>query len=201
MVSKISPSKQLVMLLLFDYKVELCWDSNDILQDVSVGCIWDSLRPHAPRVALFKVVWFSQSIPKHAFVMWLLMGELLKTQDKLKSWNLHANLVLKCFFCNDSVVSHEHLFFKCAFSSKVWRSVLAFIHVNTESDDWKVCRDVLIPIVGRNSSRVVAKLCFAATVYYIWHERNIRLFRGIRICILGIARPNNIDGLNPLGFN
>ncbi|XP_071709030.1 uncharacterized protein [Rutidosis leptorrhynchoides] len=70
----------------------------------SVACIWESIRPRAPKVRWFEVVWFSQCIPKHAFVMWLLMGERLKTQDRLKPWEVRANPILNWKECRDSIV-------------------------------------------------------------------------------------------------
>ncbi|XP_071739373.1 uncharacterized protein [Rutidosis leptorrhynchoides] len=150
---------------------------NDSLKSGSVAAIWDAIRPRAPLVNWFKVVWFNQCIPKHAFIMWLLMGERLKTQDKLKPWDFCANPVLLCVFCNQCMDSHEHLFFKCSYPSLVWHRMCALIQLDMV-DDWKLCRDVLIPVANRNSSTVVvAKLCYAAAVYFIWQERNNRLFK------------------------
>ncbi|XP_071712909.1 uncharacterized protein [Rutidosis leptorrhynchoides] len=109
------------------------------------------------------------------------MGERLKTQDKLKLWDLRANPVLKCLVCNDSIDSHAHLFFKCGYSAQIWRRICSLVQIHMGSDDWKVCRDRLVPIAHRNySAVVVAKLCYAASVYFIWQERNSRLFNGKR---------------------
>ncbi|XP_071739584.1 uncharacterized protein [Rutidosis leptorrhynchoides] len=105
------------------------------------------------------------------------MGERLKTQDKLKPWEIRANPVLMCVFCNQCMDSHEHMFFKCSYPSLVWHRMCALIQLDMV-DDWKLCRDVLIPVANRNSSTVVvAKLCYAATVYFIWQERNNRVFK------------------------
>ncbi|XP_071712920.1 uncharacterized protein [Rutidosis leptorrhynchoides] len=71
---------------------DLVWKGTDgSAHPFSVARVWESIRAHAASVDWFKLVWFSQCVPKHAFIMWLLMGERLKTQDKLKPWDLKAH--------------------------------------------------------------------------------------------------------------
>ncbi|XP_071729122.1 uncharacterized mitochondrial protein AtMg00310-like [Rutidosis leptorrhynchoides] len=54
---------------------QLGWKSDDqIIHGCSIAIVWYSIRPSGPIVPWFDVVWFSNCIPKHAFVMWLLMG-------------------------------------------------------------------------------------------------------------------------------
>ncbi|XP_071733821.1 uncharacterized protein [Rutidosis leptorrhynchoides] len=36
---------------------------------------WDTLRPHASEVVWYHMVWFSNYIPRHAFITWLLMRD------------------------------------------------------------------------------------------------------------------------------
>ncbi|XP_071739228.1 uncharacterized protein [Rutidosis leptorrhynchoides] len=123
------------------------------------------------------IVWFSHCIPKHAFVMWLLMGERLKTQDRLKSWELKYNPILKCSLCKGCMDSHAHLFFECSFSTQVWKKVKDLMIINVGTNNWKVCRDLLVAGTTRQSAKgVVDNLCFAASVYFLWQERNNRLF-------------------------
>ncbi|XP_071699904.1 uncharacterized protein [Rutidosis leptorrhynchoides] len=59
-------------------------ESDGNFHNFSVTIVWDTIRLRALKVNWFQVVWFSQCIPRHAFIMWLLIGERLKTQDKLK---------------------------------------------------------------------------------------------------------------------
>jgi hypothetical protein len=37
---------------------------------------WDQLRVKLPAVEWHKVVWFSQAIPRHAFILWLALRDL-----------------------------------------------------------------------------------------------------------------------------
>ncbi|XP_071695055.1 uncharacterized protein [Rutidosis leptorrhynchoides] len=150
-----------------------------------VSHVWEAIRPRAVPVSWFKVVWFPQCIPKHAFILWLVMGERLKTQDKLKPWDLRNHPVLKCMLCDDNMDSHAHIFFECKFSLMVWQRVKGLMRFPLGTNDWKVCRDVLAQHAGRNNSKgVVAKLCFAASVYTLWAERNNQVFNG---------RPKTVD--------
>ncbi|XP_071704867.1 uncharacterized protein [Rutidosis leptorrhynchoides] len=59
-------------------------------------------------------------------------------------------------------------------------SVSVFTHVVAVanwSSDWKNLREILIPYANHNVARgVVAKLVFGALVYYVWQERNNRLY-------------------------
>ncbi|GKD61738.1 lupus La protein [Tanacetum coccineum] len=122
----------------------------------SVAQAWQAIRPRAPEVEWFDVVWFLQCIPRHAFLVWLLIGEKLKTQDKIRAWEVADSVNLedmKCPLCNLIRDSHSHLFFECV------------VDTIQSSGHKKLARVV------------VAKVLFGATIYYIWQERNNRLFK------------------------
>ncbi|XP_071704936.1 uncharacterized protein [Rutidosis leptorrhynchoides] len=105
------PALQSVMLpSLNNSNDKLLWkeiDGNH--QNWVVSRVWDSIWPRATCAPLFSVVWFSHRIPKHAFILWLLRGERLKIQDKLKSWDLRAHPVLKCWLCDVNNDAHPLL--------------------------------------------------------------------------------------------
>ncbi|GJU15236.1 retrovirus-related pol polyprotein from transposon TNT 1-94 [Tanacetum coccineum] len=77
--------------------------------------------------------------------------------------------------------SHEHVFFECAFTSKVLILVRSYAGMSS-------VRPVLTEIMSwfqpldnkRTFAVVVGKLIFAATLYFIWLERNNRLFKNTR---------------------
>ncbi|GJR79375.1 RNA-directed DNA polymerase, eukaryota, reverse transcriptase zinc-binding domain protein [Tanacetum coccineum] len=61
-----------------------------------------------------------------SFHLWLVMRNSLKTQDKLRQWDVGINTdlnLLRCSLCNTQSDSHAHLFFECPYSSKVWKLV------------------------------------------------------------------------------
>ncbi|XP_071689503.1 uncharacterized protein [Rutidosis leptorrhynchoides] len=153
--------------------------SDENLGEFSTSNVWESLRPRAPKVNWFYVVWFSNHIPRHACVVWLLVGENLKTQDKLKDWEVsHSQIsTMSCSLCKTQQDSHAHLFFECPFSSKVWFDVSRLSDFPRGVTKWRDIIDLLCPVAHLRSARVVVmKLIFAATTYFIWQERNARLF-------------------------
>nr|GEW60088.1 hypothetical protein [Tanacetum cinerariifolium] len=48
----------------------------------------EPIRPRSDEVDWYHVVWFSHQIPCHAIHLWLVIKCKLKTQDKLRQWNL-----------------------------------------------------------------------------------------------------------------
>ncbi|XP_071708900.1 uncharacterized protein [Rutidosis leptorrhynchoides] len=147
------------------------------LSDFSVATSYEDIRSRAVKVNWFRVIWFTQSIPRHAFVAWLLMREKLKTHDKMKAWEVH-NQVLLCPLCKLCPDSHAHLFFDCCYSREVWDKVQQMMLNMSSSYDWQLVSNELANVSINSASGVVAKLMFAASVYFIWQERNDRLFKG-----------------------
>nr|GFC67410.1 reverse transcriptase domain, reverse transcriptase zinc-binding domain protein [Tanacetum cinerariifolium] len=62
-------------------------------------CAWEELRPHGNDVPWFHTVWFSHAIPRHAFQLWLVMRRALKTQDKLRTWDVDPTTDLSQLRC------------------------------------------------------------------------------------------------------
>ncbi|GKC11351.1 hypothetical protein Tco_1008133 [Tanacetum coccineum] len=112
------------------------------------------------------------------------MRRCLKTQDKLRPWDVDAQTdltQLRCSLCGSQQDSHEHLFFECSYSSKVWnyiRNLAGMEQVPPVLDDIVLW---FIPMANKRSFKnVVGKMLFAAASYYLWLERNNRLFKNIR---------------------
>ncbi|GJZ88898.1 putative reverse transcriptase domain, reverse transcriptase zinc-binding domain protein [Tanacetum coccineum] len=94
--------------------------ANGNLRPFSVDSAWDSLRSRADVVDWFHVVWFPQCIPRHAFHIWLVTKQTLKTQDTLRQWDVSPTTdlnLLRCPLCDLVPDSHSHLFFECSFST------------------------------------------------------------------------------------
>ncbi|PWA76510.1 reverse transcriptase zinc-binding domain-containing protein [Artemisia annua] len=75
--------------------------------------------------------------------------------------------------------SHSHLFFDCQFSKFLWGKLKIMAKLDNVSDVWA---EVISAVCVRNASNsiwsIVQRLVFGAVVYFIWQERNIRLFEG-----------------------
>ncbi|GJV38923.1 sodium/hydrogen exchanger 6 [Tanacetum coccineum] len=112
-----------------DLDDEIVWrDVRGVFQRFSVVGAWDSLRLRVDVVDWYHVIWFLHYIPRHAIHMWLVIKEKLKTQDRLRQWDVGPSIdlnLLKCPLCDMVPDSHSHLFFECLFASQVWFQVRA----------------------------------------------------------------------------
>ncbi|GJV15630.1 putative RNA-directed DNA polymerase [Tanacetum coccineum] len=143
----------------------------------SVSQVWNSIRPRDDKVTWYDMIWFPNNIPRHAFNLWLIVKHKLKTQDRISWWDASSSLGSACSLCEVVPDSHEHLFFDCPFAAQVWN------HMKSKAGLDNVPNDVyaIIIHVGTGAKRkstkiVIAKLVLAAAAYYLWQERNKRLF-------------------------
>ncbi|XP_022024349.1 uncharacterized protein LOC110924666 [Helianthus annuus] len=159
----------------------LVWKDGTDLTEFSSSIVWHSVRYKEPEVNWCNIVWFSQCIPRHAFMMWLVMKSKLLTQDKILKWDIsrRKNInMMCCLLCYENFDSHPHLFFKCKFSSQVWHKVRQKVGMSSVNPKWRDIVDWLLARARSNSAAVyVAKLLVAAGSYFIWQERNNRLFK------------------------
>ncbi|GKC43215.1 reverse transcriptase domain-containing protein [Tanacetum coccineum] len=179
--SKYPLLNNIVMPHLSNAKDELFWkDLENKEVKFLVSAVWENIRPRSIEVDWFSVVWFSQQIPRHAILLWLIIKRKLKTQDMLRQWNVAPGITLSslmCPLCETQKDSHEHLFFDCRFSKQVWTHVKSLSGISNIPMGLSNIVDFLIPLAKKKSARcVIAKLLFAASCYFIWQERNERLF-------------------------
>ncbi|GJU50601.1 putative RNA-directed DNA polymerase [Tanacetum coccineum] len=140
-------------------------DLNGLLSSFSVRAAWEALRSRGNSVLWYRVVWFSHCIPRHAFHIWLVMRNSLRTQDKLRQWETNKD-------------SHPHLFFECAFSSKVWQLVCHLADLDQVPPRLQDIMLVLQPIAHKRTAKsVIGRLLLAATSYFIWMEVGISPFQ------------------------
>ncbi|XP_022015024.1 uncharacterized protein LOC110914542 [Helianthus annuus] len=133
---------------------------------------WNSVRFKGTEIDWCTVVWFNQCIPRHAFLMWLIMRGKLLTQDKILKWDISRRKTMNmmcCLLCYANHDSHSHLFFECEFSTKVWYIVRQKVGMNTVQPKWE---DIINWLRDRSKSKLasdyVARLVVAACAYVIW---------------------------------
>ncbi|GKE28272.1 RNA-directed DNA polymerase, eukaryota, reverse transcriptase zinc-binding domain protein [Tanacetum coccineum] len=109
-------------------------DKNGKIVDFSVKQVWKDSHADGMRTNWTGMVWYAECIPKHAFVLWMAVQGRLLTQDRIMKWKPNAILLYPlCEECNDS---HEHLFFKCKLSEKIWKYLQAKL-CRKYSMDWQ----------------------------------------------------------------
>ncbi|GJT37282.1 hypothetical protein Tco_0937147 [Tanacetum coccineum] len=161
-----------------DIEDRLEWRNiNGLVKPFSVSNVWDCIRPHFEIVPWHDVVWFNNCVPRFSLLLWTVIHGKLKTQDLLRHWDVNTRLVSSCSLCGDQPDSNNHLFFKCGYSTQVWDHMKDLAALSNVVGGYKDVVDFLSSYANRRSCKsVIAKLVFSASVYYIWHERNARLF-------------------------
>ncbi|GJS32608.1 reverse transcriptase zinc-binding domain-containing protein [Tanacetum coccineum] len=116
-------------------------------------------------------------------LQWRSRNGSLRTQDKLRQWDVgDADLTLiRCPLCDEVPDSHSHLFFECSFSSKVWCYVRRLAELDSVPPLMHLIVIRLLSISTKRTTRsIIGRLVLAATSYFIWLERNNRLFKNTR---------------------
>ncbi|PWA75859.1 hypothetical protein CTI12_AA238320 [Artemisia annua] len=86
--------------LLHDVEDKTVWiDKNGNEKKFSVKEVWKSVKEDCPKVIWYKHVWYSQCIPRHAFILWVAIKGRLNTLDRISKWmniqSMERNL--RCF--------------------------------------------------------------------------------------------------------
>ncbi|XP_022008341.1 uncharacterized protein LOC110907684 [Helianthus annuus] len=103
------------------------------------------------------------------------------TQDVILHWgftrrkNMNMMCCLLCYADNDS---HSHLFFECKFSSQVWSIIRQKVGMDNVNHNWEnIVSCLLVHAKSKSAANYVSRILVAATAYFIWQERNARLFK------------------------
>ncbi|GKB42989.1 hypothetical protein Tco_0887931 [Tanacetum coccineum] len=119
----------------------------------SVACVWDTIRVQANVV------------------------------DWLRQWDVGPSIdlnLLRCPLCDLVPDSHSHLFFECVFSSHVWSKGRVLCRMDSIPPRLIDIITFITPISkGKTVVSILSRIVVAATSYYIWKERNERLFNKI----------------------
>ncbi|KAK1434366.1 hypothetical protein QVD17_00105 [Tagetes erecta] len=144
-------------------------------RDFSSSLVWNIIRDMQHVVDWEKMVWFPYCIPRHAFHMWLVFLGKLNTQDRMKKWDMN---MMCCVFCYKGMDSHEHLFFECDYSREVWHLIRPRINMQNIEGSWEDIRHRINSRLKVKSARsIIERLIVGAASYYVWQERNARLFQ------------------------
>ncbi|CAL9248346.1 unnamed protein product [Arabidopsis halleri] len=140
----------------------------------STGHVYYLLREQSPKVPWKIAVWNTGGIPKHSFLMWLLVLNRCPTRDRLLSWGLNTDS--SCLLCNSSPESRNHIFFNCSFTWTVWSSI-AFRCGLQPLNCWDNTLSHMQSLRGPKEKRRLTLLAWQCTIYLLWNERNARLHR------------------------
>ncbi|XP_074300666.1 uncharacterized protein LOC141631964 [Silene latifolia] len=83
-----------------------------------------------------------------------------------------------CILCKHAEESHHHLFFQCDFSAGLWYSILHWLKIRGRTVNfWTELEWCRSRKTRKHWKMGLIRCCLAATVYMIWQERNMRIFR------------------------
>ncbi|MFS8023914.1 hypothetical protein Hanom_Chr16g01457071 [Helianthus anomalus] len=107
-----------------------------------------------------------------------------------------------CPLCQRDRDSRDHLFFSCIFASQVWNNIKTKVDMDNVSESWNSFSDWMNQHSNsRKMEHVVCKLVLAASVYFIWQERNNRLFSRLECSATQVSEKiKNSVRLRLMGF-
>ena len=124
----------------------------------------------------YHLVWFAKATPRFAFILWMAIHNRLSTQDRISGFTPGP---LACYFCSKALESHDHLFFNCSYTSVIWQGIQRKLNSHINVANWNDLVHAAADLwKARKPAQLISRICFAATVYYVWQERNNRAFNG-----------------------
>ncbi|XP_060972354.1 uncharacterized protein LOC133038276 [Cannabis sativa] len=81
------------------------------------------------------LVWDRLIIPKHRFILWLVLWERLNMKERISKYT--HNMDSKCLSCGKKDESIDHLFFECDYSRKCLQEIKQFLQWNTPATNIK----------------------------------------------------------------
>ncbi|XP_052623754.1 uncharacterized protein LOC128129115 [Lactuca sativa] len=155
------------------------------LTEAPMFCIDSNLNNFGDIVPWYDLVWYNNCIPRNSFILWLAVLNRLKTQDRVRGWEVAGNLL--CPFCDNMPDSHNHLFFNCEYSSRIWKYFCSKVGLNLSAVEWNDLIFMLSSMLKlKTGENLIIKCMIASCVSHIWRERNSRLFGSSIISVEGI---------------
>ncbi|XP_074282751.1 uncharacterized protein LOC141607296 [Silene latifolia] len=156
-----SPSQALLLL-----------DACTVQTRYSTDTMYGHIRARRQKVYWAPLIHGKGCNPKHSVTGVMVMQDGLPTVDKLISRGMC--FVNRCALCERSCEDIPHLFFNCEFSKQVLNAVGSWVLMPLES----FSLDSLMQAVLPTRSNVMVHTSLLATIYYLWKERNDRIFKG-----------------------
>ncbi|KAJ6294296.1 hypothetical protein OIU76_022390 [Salix suchowensis] len=133
------------------------------------------MRARKPINKIFPILWHPLHIPRQSIILWLAAKGRLRTKDRLPN-NAEDDGI--CMLCRREGETHDHLFFHCGYSKKVWNMIASKANITWPALPWQ---DLLTWIERRttptgNFHQWISYLALSSTIYHLWRERNRRIF-------------------------
>ncbi|KAH0778466.1 hypothetical protein KY290_004893 [Solanum tuberosum] len=144
--------------------------------DFIIKSMYKKLRGDFIKVPWRRLTCNNQGNPKWIFILYLTIHRRLYTMDKLDKWGIHTDQV--CVLCKQELETRQHLFFSCTMAARIWHKLLQWLCIIRNTTGWIEEMDWAIShATGKAIQDEVYMMTLAATVYYVWQERNYRIFQ------------------------
>ncbi|KAI8533301.1 hypothetical protein RHMOL_Rhmol11G0286700 [Rhododendron molle] len=145
----------------------------------SAKSAWMALRNRAPTVDWAHMVWHKQYVPRWSFILWVALLGRLSTIDRLMEWGVTN--AKDCVLCYGGQESHSHLFFECQYATLVWTCIRS--KCCRHGDNLSLWAEVQWGShhCSKSVSTIIYQWCLAASEYFLWRERNSRIFRQVGV--------------------
>ncbi|XP_075076500.1 uncharacterized protein LOC142163143 [Nicotiana tabacum] len=144
----------------------------------SIKKMYLRLRGNYPKVAWRRLLCNNQECPRWLFTLTLVAHGRLNTKDKLVSWGVRDEQV--CPLCEEDNESINHFFFSCVWSANVWVKLLQWLGIHRAAMCWQDELKWAILHMRRKTVVAIYRMVLAGSIYFLWQERNLRIFQAKR---------------------
>ncbi|XP_019264347.1 PREDICTED: uncharacterized protein LOC109241979 [Nicotiana attenuata] len=158
--------------------MEAGFSQDDItnMNNCSVKQIYHRLRGTFEKVSWRKVVCHNGGCPRWNFVLTMTAHGRLYTKDRLQRWGVSVDQ--DYILCNSDKETIQHLFFECPYAKVLWSKLLEWQGIGRPVQGWdEELKWAEKWAKRRNATAELYKMVLAATIYYVWQEKNGRIFK------------------------
>lgn len=157
------------VLVLVDSLNKIGWKTNNgDMKKFSIKQVWEDYRDNGPIVHWNKLVWFSQNIPSHMFVLWMAIQGRLQTHDTMFVWNKDATM--RCSLCKSCMDSRSHLFFQCTYAARILSALKRKIPAYGIPVEWNDLIDSMVTQFQNNSIKSVKDCVGSWCIFHLTRE-------------------------------
>eukprot|EP00253_Pinus_taeda_P030826 PITA_30826 len=126
----------------------------------------------------WKKLWEGKCWPKVTIFTWLVRKGKILTWDKIIKRGFQGPS--RCSLCNGEAENQEHLLNRCPFAEHIWEKIRGLFG-KTMRDQTNISLTIRQWGIGQFQSKVIRRIWSLAVgfaIWFIWKERNKRIFRG-----------------------
>ncbi|XP_020240823.1 uncharacterized protein LOC109819494 [Asparagus officinalis] len=146
---------------------------------IQISSVYHAISHSTADAPWSNTVWGGLHYPKHSVILWLVILSRLLTKDRLcRMGILNSNQCVLCASSTSQLESCRHLFFECLYTSDVWNKMMVWLDYTWRSCNWDHVIDRYTNnLRGFGFMKKLKRMILSATVYWIWKERNMRIFQ------------------------